>query len=178
MKNTRLIYVISLLLLGGCASNVPLPIKLPPEQDINYVQAKDSNETFQGQYARWGGKIIAIENKKDSTMIEIMANSLNSYGRPSRKENYEGRFIARVDGFLDPEEYAKDRELTVFGKIEDKLVKNIDDHPYDYPLIYAEEYHLWPEYKPIHPPYPYYYRHHPYYYYPYYRHNYGFHHYR
>jgi outer membrane lipoprotein len=171
MKYTRLIYCIALFFLAGCASDVPILIKLPPEQELNYEQVKNNTKTYQGQYVRWGGKIISVENKEDSTWIEIMANSLNNYGRPTSKENYEGRFIARIDGFLDPEQYAKDKNLTVYGKVESKIVRQIDDHPYDYPLVSALEYHLWPENRTVE--YPYYYDHHfyPYYYYPHHRHH-------
>lgn len=171
MKYTRLIYCIALLFLAGCASDVPILIKLPPEQELNYAQVKNNTRAYQGQYVRWGGKIISVENKANSTWIEIMANSLNNYGRPTSKENYEGRFIARIDGFLDPEQYAKDRKLTVYGKVESKIVRQIDDHLYDYPLVHALEYHLWHENRTV--DYPYYYDHYfyPYYYYPYRRHH-------
>ena len=186
MIYTRQIYCIALLLLGGCASDVPILIKLPPEHDLNYQQVKNNTTAFQDQYVRWGGKIISIENKKNSTWIEILTNSLNSFGQPNSNENYEGRFIVRIDGFLDPEHYAKERKLTVYGKVESKLVRLIDDHPYDYPLVHANEYYLWPEYRTNQYPYlhiyPYYpaYNSYPYYYDPYYRnryrYNFGFNH--
>ena len=182
MINIRIIFCIALLLPGGCASEIPVLIKLPPEQDIHYQQVKNDTRKFQDQYVRWGGKIISIENKKNSTWIEILANSLNSYGRPTSNENYEGRFIVRIDGFLEPEQYARERKLTVYGRVESELVRLIDDHPYNYPLIYAKEYYLWPEYRTGYYPYPYYYGYYsnPYYYdpyYPHYHYHIGFNHY-
>ncbi len=115
---------------------------------------------------------FSVENKEDSTWIEILASPLNRYGRPGSYTDYEGRFIARVDGFLDPEHYSKDRNLTIFGTIDTEFVKRIDDHPYSYPLVSAKEHYLWPEYRTVRYHYPYYHG----YYYPYYRYHFGFRH--
>jgi len=168
---TRFILCLALLTLSGCASQVPVLIKLPPNPDPEFLQVKQGVDTFQNQNVRWGGKIISVENKEDSTWIEILASPLNSYGKPSSRSNYEGRFIVRVDGFLDPEHYSKDRKLTVFGSIDTEFVKRIDEYPYSYPLVSAKEHYLWPEYRTARNQYRYHYS-----YYPYYRYHFGFHH--
>ncbi len=168
-------------MLSGCASQVPLLIQYSPDPDISYLQVKENLSSFVGQPVRWGGKIISVENREQSTWIEILATRLRAFGRPGYYDQYQGRFIARIDGFLDPEYYAKDKQLTVFGFIEDKLTKNIDEHAYEYPVIAVSDYYLWPEYRPLR--YPYYYPHrypyhfHPYYPHPYFRSHYGLYHY-
>ncbi len=171
----RLTTVFCLLLLGGCASNVPILIQSSPEPDLSYSQVKENISASVGQSVRWGGKIISVENREQSTWIEILATRLRAFGRPGRNDKYQGRFIARIDGFLDPAYYTKDRQLTVYGWIEDKLTKNIDEHAYEYPVVAANEYYLWPNYQrmrhPYYYPYFYPYRHQPYY--PYYRSYYG-----
>ena len=174
----RLILYLALLALSACASQVPILIKLPPDPDPEFLQVKDNIDSFQNQYVRWGGKIISVENKEDSTWIEILASPLNSYGRPGSNSDYEGRFIARIDGFLDPELYSKDRYLTIFGIIDSELVQRIDDHPYSYPLVSAKEHYLWPEYRSTPYEYPYYYPYYHGYYYPYHSSQFGFHHHR
>ena len=176
---TRFIIYLALLVLSGCASQVPVLIKLPPNPDPEFHQVKQNVAAFQKQQVRWGGKIISVENKENSTWIEVLASSLNSYGKPSSRTDYEGRFIARVDGFLDPEQYSKDRKLTIFGTIETEFVKRIDEYPYSYPLVNVKEYYLWPEYRHrtalYRSPYfhGYYY---PFYRYPFYRYPFGFRH--
>ena len=164
-----------LLLLGGCASQIPVVIKLPPQPDIGLAEVKKDIEPYQDQYVRWGGEIIAVENRADSSLVEILANPLKSYGRPAPDNAYKGRFIARVGGFLDPEHYKKGRKLTVYGKIADMINGQIDQHPYNYPLVNVGAYHLWPEQRDYRYHYPFY----PYPYYgpyhgPYYRHYFGF----
>jgi len=175
----RFILCLTLLLaLCACASQVPILIKLPPNPDPEFLQVKNNIDTFQNQYVRWGGKIISVENKEDSTWIEILAGPLNRYGKPGYNTDSEGRFIARVEGFLDPEYYRKDRYLTIFGTIDTIFVKRIDDYPYSYPLISAKEHYLWPEYQIARYQYPYYYPYYHGYYYPYYSSNFGFHNHR
>ena len=172
MAHTRLILCFALLFLGGCASQVPVLIKLPPEPDHSYQQVKENTAAFQNQNVRWGGKIISVENKETTTWIEILANPLNSYGRPSSNNNYQGRFIAKVEGFLDPEHYSKDRKISIYGTIDTELVRRIDDHPYNYPLVSAKVYYLWPKYNVARNYYPY----NRGYFYPHYGYHYGFHH--
>ena len=168
---------IILLLLAGCASQIPVVIKLSPQPDIGLAEVQDDIAPFEDQYVRWGGEIISVENGADSTLIEILANPLKSYGRPNPDNAYQGRFMARIGGFLDPEHYKKGRKLTVYGKIADMISGQIDEHPYNYPLVNAGAHYLWPEHRDHryhYPPYPY-----PYYYPyygPYYRHYFGFYH--
>ncbi len=182
----RFLMYLVVMALSGCVSQVPILIKTPPNPDPKFSQVKQSIKTFQNQNVRWGGKIISVENKQDSTWIEILASPLNSYGKPGSSSNYQGRFIARINGFLDPEHYSKDRKMTVFGIIDTEFSGKIDEHPYSYPLVSVTEYYMWPEYHAVQYPAPYYYGYydpyyygyrHPYYYgfrYPHFRHHFGF----
>ena len=175
-------------ILTGCASNIPLLIENKPEVDLSYESIKSNIVQYKNSHVRWGGKIISVENKSESTWIEILALPLDKFGEPLEEDNYTGRFIASIDGFIDPEHYSKNRNITVYGHIESKIIKKINDHPYEYPFINVNEHYLWPKYRAAHHhyfyyPYPHSYYYHrlnrfrsiyPYYYSPYYR----FHYYR
>jgi len=171
----RFILCLAILALSACASQVPILIKLPPNPDPEFLQVKNDIDTFKNQFVRWGGKIISVENKESSTWIEVLASPLNGYGRPGSNSDYEGRFMASIDGFLDPELYSKDRYLTVFGTIDSEFVQLIDEHPYSYPLVSTTEHYLWPEYRAVPYQYPYYYPYYHGYYYPYHTSHFGFH---
>jgi outer membrane lipoprotein len=171
---TRFIVYFVILVLSGCASQIPTLINLPPNPDPEFDQVINDIDTFKNQFVRWGGKIISVENKENSTWVEILASPLRYNGRPNSKSDYEGRFIARIDGFLEPELYSKDRVLTIFGIIDTEFVKRIDDYPYSYPLVSVKEHYLWPVVRTVQ--YRYYYPYHHGYYYPYYRSHFGFHH--
>lgn len=181
----KLLYILLFASLSGCASQVPKSIQTKPEPNISYEKASQNIESVDGKTVRWGGKIISVENKHTSTWIEILFAPLGPFGEPDLDDEYSGRFIARLDGFVDPEIYAQGRRLTVYGVIESNIIKEIDEHPYQFPLVHAQEHHLWPRYLAAHQryryphnyyyPYPYYSRFHrfrfgfPYYYPPYYR---------
>jgi outer membrane lipoprotein len=145
MVYTRLTICFLSLFLGSCASQVPVLLTHTPEPNHTFQQVKENTAAFQQQHVRWGGKIISVENKENTTWVEILANPLNGYGRPITKDTYQGRFIAKIDGFLDPELYNKDRKLSIYGTIDTELVRRIDDHPYSYPLVSAEVFYLWPK---------------------------------
>jgi outer membrane lipoprotein len=143
MMTMRTIVFSLLLFLFGCNSHIPTLINTPPDYELGYKQVKNNTKNYQDQYVRWGGKIVSVENKENSTWVEILANPLNSFGRPILRDDYQGRFIARIDGFLEPEQYSKDRYLTIYGKVETNVTRHVDEYPYNYPLIYAQEHHLW-----------------------------------
>jgi outer membrane lipoprotein len=154
--------VLLLIFLYGCASNIPLEIRQDiTEHNISINAASTDFDQYQGQNIRWGGTIVSVENKKDDTWIEVVGKDLNSWGEPVNSDNSEGRFLVRVDGFLDPAIYKTDRRLTVYGTVESRVMGHIDDHPYTYPLIKAQSYYLWSDYDRRryygYPYYPYYY---------------------
>lgn len=150
-----------LLLVGGCAS-VPPQIKAPPLGDPSISSVQKDAKSHRGELVRWGGSIVEIENKQDHTLLIVVAKELGRSGRPQGSDYSPGRFIARVDGFLDPDVYKTDREATVYGVIEGQLMRKIGENAYGYPVVKAETVYLWPDYSQ------YAYRYSPYYYYPYY----------
>ena len=168
---TRIVLLIGLLgLLGGCASDIPKPIRVaPPNNPTITAGLGNVNE---------GGTIASVDNKARETWVEIVARPLDSDGEPIENDRTLGRFIARVDGFLDPDIYSKDREVTVYGTIESRITRMIGNHPYNYPLVKARTLYLWrdyPEAVPYYPyPYPYPYGYYDPYFYPFYRYPYWY----
>ena len=173
-----LILLLVALTLSACASNIPLEIQQDFNNGVTIIAVRSDIERYKDQHVRWGGTIIRVENKESDSWIEIVAKDLNSYGQPRTTDHSLGRFIVRIDGFIDPAIYKTDREITIYGVVESRVVRQIDDHPYTYPLIKAVKHYLWREYNYDHYArshyYPYYY---PYPYpYPYpYRYHYPFH---
>lgn len=174
----RLLFLMSFfVLLGGCASNIPIEIREDISGNTISINAAASNfEQNKGRAVRWGGTIAKVENHPADTWIEIVGKKLGSYGQPVESDQSQGRFIARINGFLDPAIYKVDREITVYGVIENRLVKKIDNHPYTYPVVKSVSYYLWDDYQSrrryyYYPYDPFYY---PYYYPYYYRFHFGY----
>lgn len=142
MKATVLIMLI--LMLGGCATDVPRPIQTAPEVNVSYAQALKESDKQRGAPVRWGGVIAKIENRSDESWIEIVDQPLDQDGYPRSTDRSAGRFLARVAGFVDPVVYATQRRITVAGKLDGTLQQRIGEHSYTYPVVKVEHLHLWP----------------------------------
>lgn len=149
------------LLVTACAT-APAVIREAPPGDLQLAEARDNVSVHKGTPVRWGGTIISLENKQDETWIEVLESKLSRSGEPKRYSRSDGRFLIRVEGFLDPAIYAKGREITVVGTLEGEAERSVGKQPYSFPVVKADDYHLWRPY--YYGYYPYYYGHHPYYY--------------
>ena len=160
------------LLTTGCVS-VPAQLQgeypgLLPEQTAN----RDI-----GKQVRWGGVVLEAYPDNEKTCFEILSRALAKSMRPKTEDQTSGRFIACKSGFHDPEVFARGRELTLTGRIEEIGTRKVGDYDYVYPIVAAGFITMWPErpdvvvydyYDPFYSPYywhrPYFY---PYHHYPY-----------
>ena len=140
---------------SGCASNVPELIRNSPGTDIQISEVQMNPKRFIGSRVRWGGNVVAVDNFKTYTQVEILGRPLADNGKPDDSARSRGRFLARLSGFLDPEEYPKGRLLSVTGNLSANTEKAIGQYLYTYPVVESEARYLWPEEEPYYP-YPYY----------------------
>jgi len=89
----------------------------------------------------------------------VLQSPLDRIEEPMDAEHSQGRFIVKIDSYLDPEIYRKGRKVSVAGKIVGKEIHPIGEISYTYPLIVADEIYLWKEKRP----YPWEYYPHPFY---------------
>ena len=127
--------------LSACAS-------VPTALQGQYAAATPRDANAQGQSVRWGGAIIKVEPKEDSTCFEILARQLDTSARPTAHDANQGRFIACRAGFYDPEEYDRGREITVVGQVTGTDHGQVGQFDYAYPHVAASEIHLWPKRTP------------------------------
>ncbi|MDH5389166.1 MAG: Slp family lipoprotein [Gammaproteobacteria bacterium] len=130
-------------LLTGCVST--------PDFDISQVdrtltpQSVISEPAISlGKIALWGGTILDTHNLKDSTQIEVLAYPLNSSHKPMQEGQALGRFIIMQKGYLESANYSQGRLLTVLGSISKSQNGKIGESSYTYPVINAQQLHLWP----------------------------------
>ncbi len=132
------------LLLGGCVSEVPESIRLPPSAAVSPAEARADPQHLVGVTVRWGGIIAKVENRREQTVLEVVARPLGRDGSPLEVESsHLGRFLARVPGFLDPALYEVGRAITVRGQFEGVETKAIGEFPYRYPVVDARQHFLW-----------------------------------
>jgi outer membrane lipoprotein len=148
------------LLLAACAGSPPVGLESPaaPQPGQREVQADPA--AHQGRAVRWGGEIIGVRNDPTSTDVEIYGRPLQDNAEPAASGGEGVRFLARVDGFLDPAEYQAGKRMTVRGTVAGVETRPVGDYPYRYPVVAVDTHHLWPPYaetEPAHWRDPYYY---------------------
>lgn len=155
IKNLLLGLLSAMLVAGGCASHIPNEIRQAPQNNPIVAEVRTDPDRFVGSEIRWGGVIASVENLQAQTRLEIVARDLRNSGRPLNDDFSPGRFLADVEGFLDPAVYAADREITVFGVVLGSKDKPIGQYPYRYPVISVKQHLLWeplPKRDPYHYP--------------------------
>lgn len=128
-------------LLSAC-STVPETVGFE-QQNTSFVRVAQAPEAFVGNQVRWGGVVARVENLEQDTLVEIVNLPLDSRARPLGNANTAGRFIARVQGFLDPMIYKQGKEITVVGILNDPMPGQIGQHRVDFPVVDSTGHHLW-----------------------------------
>lgn len=141
MRKVFALSAIAALALGGCAT---VPSQLAGTDFAAITPKQAASQDMRGSHVRWGGEIIKVEPKSDSTCFEILARTLYSDARPRHEDNSDGRFIACSSGFFDPELYTKGRDLTVTGHVTGTEQHKVGDFDYTYARVDADNVYLWP----------------------------------
>jgi outer membrane lipoprotein len=129
--------------LAGCAT-VPAPLAGTNFAPLTPQQAVAGTGTS-GQRVRWGGEIIKVDPRADSTCFEILSRELYGDARPNRKDHSDGRFLACKQGFFDPAVYAKGRDITVVGTLDSSEKHKVGQFDYTFAKVAADEIYMWPK---------------------------------
>jgi outer membrane lipoprotein len=133
---------VAILLLGaGLAACATVPA--PLQGQFANTTPRDTRNA--GSAVRWGGEIIKVEPKADTTCFEILGRELDGSARPLSREANGGRFIACRAGFYDPEEFERGRDLTVVGQVTGTDHGKVGEFDYAYPHVAADAIYLWPK---------------------------------
>ncbi|MCU0834288.1 MAG: Slp family lipoprotein [Chromatiaceae bacterium] len=148
----RQLISLTVLLAAGCATQVPPSIREAPATALLPAQVAQAAQAHDGAPVRWGGTILAVHNRERVTDIEVLSLPLDERGEPRTDGAAQGRFLARIDGFVDPAGLPSDRLLTVSGKIAGVETHLVGDYRYAFPVVSVQERYLWPEPLPVYPP--------------------------
>lgn len=152
------VILISLLFwLEGCAHVISSEVRAKERKDLSFASVLAVPEAYQGATVIWGGKVIDTLNEEGLTLIKILQIPLDFSGMPEDEETSQGRFMAEIQGYADPEVYRKGKMITLAGEIIGRRVEPLGDIEYVYPLVRVKELHLWKQYPvpygPYSPPY-------------------------
>ncbi len=148
LKDIACIGLVSVQFSGCASTDIPVRIQQVPEGQPTVAQVQQEPTRFDSVLVRWGGTIVSVENLPHATLVEVLSRKLSSKGKPDSDSSGKGRFMVRFSGFLDPEEYPKERLLTVTGRTSGILEKVVGEYPYQYPLVLPESHYLWPKEQP------------------------------
>lgn len=96
-----------------------------------------------GTRVQWGGRITSITNQEQSTLVEVLSYPLGRDGLPDTYRKPTGRFILRRGGFLEPQDYAPGRLVTVVGTVQSLVTTPVGETELAVPLVRAEQLKLW-----------------------------------
>jgi len=133
---------LSVLLLGGGVS-VPDAIKgtsPTPQQDL--VRVMNAPQLYIGQEARFGGRVVNVDNQQGKTRLEIATLPLDSAARPLLGQPSRGRIYADVNGFLDPVDF-RNQLVTVVGPITGTVEGKIGSSPYKFMVMQVNGFKRW-----------------------------------
>jgi outer membrane lipoprotein len=140
---TALILISALLLNSACStmdSVAPSGNRsVTPDQIVQRKGAPTASPV------EWGGVIISLKNLKRSTELEAIAYPLMQDGRPDTDKPPVGRFIAVKDGYLEPVDYARGRQVTASGKIDRLREGKVGEAAYVFPVLLIRQIRLWPK---------------------------------
>lgn len=129
-----------LITLAGCTSMQ----EVEDRQALTFLQVKAAPDSFKGQLAVFGGKVLIARRQKDSTRIEILQLPLDQSLRPGYDlTQSQGRFIALQREFLDPATLPPGTRITVTGEISGSITLPLDETEYTYPLIDIKRVQVW-----------------------------------
>ena len=130
---------VSLVLLAGCVTP-------PPQGELSTLTVGEARETTPATPApvRWGGTIAGVTNLESGvTQLEVVSRPLRRNGRPLHNDKSDGRFLAEVNEFLDPEIVKTGRDITVTGTASGVREGSVGEAVYAFPLVKVESYHYW-----------------------------------
>lgn len=135
------VLLLAALLLNACAS-----VEFEGEESALELTPQDiANATFpmQGSVV-WGGRIVAIENLDEGTELHILAVPLDSGNVPEIEAPSIGRFIALYPGFLEPQDYAPGRFVSLAGQLDGTVEGSVGEAAIRMALVRTSQVHLWP----------------------------------
>jgi outer membrane lipoprotein len=139
----KLVLIISVLLLTGCASVISEQSRKLIDTDASFKVIKETPEAYIGKHVMLGGRIANVRNSAEGAQLEIVQFDLSSSGYPEDTFLSYGRFLATNSSYMDPMVYRRGLLITLVGEIKGKKTMRLDDVDYTYPVLAMRDWHIW-----------------------------------
>ncbi|MDT8452886.1 MAG: Slp family lipoprotein [Gammaproteobacteria bacterium] len=134
-------------LLAGCATSPDFDTT-GVDRSLTPRSVVAEPEISRGKTVLWGGTILNTSNLENMTQIEVLAYPLDSSQRPLLEDKPLGRFMVEHEGYLETATFAQGRLISVLGNIGDTQSGKVGKSPYTYPVVIAQQLHLWSLHDP------------------------------
>ncbi len=141
-----LIFLLAAALTTSCAV-VSKDVKKIARKDIAIERLLQNPEKYIGQTVLLGGYVLETRNQPKKTEIVVLQTPLSFWDEPGPRDESRGRFVGVSEMFLDPEIFAKNRKVTLAGRVIGTRVDSVGTHPYPYLLLETLEVYLWPKFS-------------------------------
>lgn len=155
----RLSFILAAIFIfsTGCAPVISQKYREQARADIPFSAVAANPSAYKGSLFIWGGTIVDTSPTRTGTTIEVVQTPIDRIGAPENLDASEGRFLVRINRFLDPQIYSQGRQVTVAGVLTGSEIKALGQAEYEYPVLDVREIYLWREepdyYYPYYPPY-------------------------
>jgi outer membrane lipoprotein len=156
---TIIVLLFVVLPVFSCAPVLSPDIMKKATTDFSLQELKKTPDAYRGTLYVFGGVIVSTKGTPDGSLIEGIFVPVNSRGYLRDYSSSRGRFLAlfpRESGFLDPEVFSRNRDVTIAGEFAGLREGKIDDMVYEYPFFVIREIYLWREETYYSYPYSYY----------------------
>lgn len=141
------------LLLGlVCACAAPRLDAEGVEPGLLPRRAVADPEVARGRRVRWGGAVLQVVDRGDSTDLEVLAYPLWDSGRPRTEAAPLGRFLARRPEHSAPADVSPGSQVTVVGRVAGTAPGRTGEAEPVRPVVDVELLHRWTVRYPAPPP--------------------------
>ena len=144
MKLQRILVIaLGATMLMACESWQPKPDPVLAAQPTPVQVSGGTRVPAQGMELTWGGTVLAVRNHARSTSLEILSYPLDAGQHPITGMSSRGRFIAEMDGFLEPREHPVGTRVTVQGHFAGMQEGRVGTAAYRFPRLRGSRLKVW-----------------------------------
>jgi outer membrane lipoprotein len=137
-----LLLLCAALSVGGCAT--PFDVGTA-DRNVTPRESVDNPALVRNRLVAWGGVLVNGKNLADNTQFEVVGYPLDRDNRPKPNTDPLGRFLVIHPGYLETNDYAPGRQITVVGKVTETRTGKVGAAQMVYPVVVADRLYLWPK---------------------------------
>jgi len=140
--HAAILLILTILIFAGCAPVISDTALKGVDRNLTFAEIIKTPSQHKGAAVLLGGRVIGVSNRENITLVEVLQFPLSRGMRPRSRKGSKGRFILRVNGFLDPLVF-KGRLITTAGILGEPMTRPLGKAQYTYPVIESREFHIW-----------------------------------